>query len=76
MKKSIQGRLDELVERFEELSHLLSEPSVISNQDRFRDLSKEYSRLEEIAKDFNAFKKIEADIRDAEEMQESDDAEL
>ena len=76
MKKSIQVRLDELVERFEELSHLLSEPSVISNQDKFRDLSKEYSRLEEIAKDFNAFKKIEADIRDAEEMQESDDVEL
>ncbi len=76
MKESIQARLGELAERFEEITHLLSEPEVISNQDRFRELSKEYSRLEEIAKDFNAFKKIEVDMRDAQEMQESDDAEL
>ena len=76
MKESIQERLGELVDRFEEIGHLLSEPEVISNQDRFRELSKEYSRLEEIARDFSAYKKIEDDIRDAREMQESDDSEL
>ncbi|MFL2546124.1 MAG: peptide chain release factor 1 [Candidatus Rariloculaceae bacterium] len=76
MKESIQARLGELVERFEEIGHLLSEPAIISNQDKFRDLSKEYSRLEEIARDFSAYQQIEQDIEDAREMESSDDAEL
>ncbi|MGI9257854.1 MAG: peptide chain release factor 1 [Gammaproteobacteria bacterium] len=76
MKASIQERLGSLVERFEEIGHLLSEPEIISDQNRFRDLSKEYSRLEQIAKDFEAFRKVEQGIRDAEEMIESGDPEL
>ena len=46
MKDSIQERLSGLVERFEEIGHLLSDPNVIGDQDKFRDLSKEYARLE------------------------------
>ena len=76
MKDSIQEKLSVLVERFEEIGHLLSEPEVISEQNRFRDLSKEYARLEELAKDFGAYQKLEEGIRDARELQEGDDAEL
>ena len=65
-----------MVDRFEEIGHLLSEPEIIADQNRFRDLSKEYSRLEQIAKDFEAFRKVEQGIRDAEEMIESGDPEL
>ena len=36
MKPSIQSRLERLVERFEEVSALLGDASVISNQDKFR----------------------------------------
>ncbi len=76
MKDSIQEKLSVLVERFEEIGHLLSEPEVISEQNRFRDLSKEYARLGELARDFGAYRKVEEGIRDAREMQEGDDAEL
>ncbi len=76
MKASIQERLGTLVERFEEIGHLLSDPQIIADQNRFRDLSKEYSRLEQIAKDFEAYRKVEQGIRDAEEMVESGDSEL
>jgi peptide chain release factor 1 len=76
VKASIQERLGSLVERFEEIGHLLSEPEIIADQNRFRDLSKEYSRLEQIAKDFEAYRKVEQGIRDAEEMIESGDPEL
>ncbi|MCZ6498456.1 MAG: peptide chain release factor 1 [Gammaproteobacteria bacterium] len=76
MKASIQERLSVLVERFEEIGHLLSDPEVISEQNRFRDLSREYARLEELAKDFKAHQEGEKGIRDAREMLESDDVEL
>ncbi len=76
MKDSIQEKLSVLVERFEEIGHLLSDPEIISAQNRFRDLSKEYARLQELAQDFSAFQKVEEGIRDAREMQQSDDAEL
>ena len=76
MKASIQERLGTLVDRFEEIGHLLSDPEVIADQNRFRDLSKEYSRLEQISKDFEAYRKVEQGISDAKEMIESGDSEL
>ncbi len=76
MKSSIQEKLSTLVERFEEIGHLLSDPEVISAQNRFRDLSKEYARLERLARDFSAYRQVEEGIQDAREMQESDDTEL
>ncbi len=76
MKDSIQEKLSVLVERFEEIGHLLSDPEIISAQNRFRDLSKEYARLQELAQDFSAYQKVEEGIRDAREMQQSDDVEL
>ena len=76
MKESIKERLTVLVERFEEISHLLSQPDVISEQTRFRDLSKEYARLEPLVKDFTAYQKLLEDIEEAEEMSGSSDPEL
>ena len=48
MKESLLLRLDEISERYEELGVLLSDPSVISDQNKFRDFSKEYSDLEPV----------------------------
>ena len=41
MKESVYRKLETLVERYEEVEALLSESSVISDQDHFRALSKE-----------------------------------
>ena len=65
-----------LVERFEEVGHLLSDADVIADQNRFRDLSKEYARLEALAKDFGAYQRLERDVAAAQEMCSSEDAEL
>ena len=48
MKASIRERLSQVSERYEEIGLLLSDPSVFSDQNRFRDLSKEYSQLEPV----------------------------
>ena len=48
MKASLQGKLDKLADRFEELAGLLSDPDVISNQNQFRDLSREYAEIDPV----------------------------
>lgn len=55
MKPSLQSKLTTLVEQHEENGHLLSDPSVIADQDRFRRLSKEYADLEPLVHAFRAY---------------------
>jgi peptide chain release factor 1 len=76
VKRSIEEKLSRLVERHEEVAHLLSEPSVIGDNDKFRELSKEFARLEPVAKSFAEFAHLSAELRDASEMVQSDDEEL
>jgi peptide chain release factor 1 len=76
MKESIREKLTVLAERYEEVSRLLSEPATIADKERFRDLSREYARLDPLARDFALYGKIERDLAAAEELAESDDAEM
>lgn len=62
MKSSIINKLDALQERYEEVQALLSDPSIIADQDRFRVLSKEYAQLTDIVTCFRLWKKIQEDI--------------
>jgi len=73
VKASIRDRLVELKERYEEVSQLLSDSGVIADKDKFRDLSREYSRLEPVVKDFAAFEAVAADLAEAEEMRSAAD---
>ncbi|MEZ8102094.1 peptide chain release factor 1 [Vibrio bivalvicida] len=76
MKASILTKLETLVERYEEVQHLLGDPDVIGNQDKFRALSKEYSQLEEVTKCFQAYQQAQEDLVAAEEMAKEDDEEM
>ncbi|EAR56501.1 peptide chain release factor 1 [Photobacterium sp. SKA34] len=76
MKQSILVKLETLVERYEEVQHLLGDPSVLADQNRFRALSKEYSQLEEVTKCFQAYQQAKEDLVAAEEMAQEDDAEM
>ena len=44
MKESLLNKLQQLVGRHEEISGLLSDPEVMGDQNRYRDLSREYDR--------------------------------
>ncbi|EGR2286756.1 peptide chain release factor 1 [Vibrio parahaemolyticus] len=76
MKASILTKLETLVERYEEVQHLLGDPDVIGDQDKFRALSKEYSQLEEVTKCFQAYQQAQDDLAAAEEMAKEDDEEM
>ena len=65
MKDSIRQKLDGLQDRYEELAALLSDPDIISNQDKFRKLSIEYSELEPVTKCYSDYQQAEADKAEA-----------
>ena len=46
MQESILRRLDSIVERHQEVEQLLAQPDVIADQEKFRELNREYSRLQ------------------------------
>ncbi len=74
MKPSIRQKLDKLSERFEEVGRLLADPEVLGQQNRFRDLSMEYARLEPLAQRYREYLGAEADLKTAEEMSADADA--
>ncbi len=76
MKPSIQNKLENLVDRLEEISHLLSDPKVMGDQNRFRDLSKEYAQLEPVVQCFQQYQRTGEDIAAAEAMMQDDDPEM
>src|SRR5690606_11426811 len=76
MKESVYRKLEGLTERYEEVQALLSDASVISDQSKFRELSKEYSQLEGISKAFADYQQAQQDLASAEEMQKDTDSEM
>ncbi len=61
-------RLVEFVNRHDELSVLINDPDIISNQEKWRSLMKEYSTVTPIAEKYNDYKNTKKAIDDALEM--------
>jgi len=76
MKESLLHRLDTISERYEELAALLSDPEVISDQNKFRDYSKEYSELEPVVKCFSQYRQAMEDIEEAQSLMQDGDADM
>ncbi len=76
MKDSIRLKLESVRDRFEEIAGLLADPDIIADQNQFRDLSKEYSRVEPVVKSFQQYEGILDDIAAAEEMASDEDDEV
>jgi len=49
MLPTLRRKLEALADRRDELERLLADPAVAGDQDRFRALSREFSRLEPLA---------------------------
>ncbi|MGM0571592.1 MAG: PCRF domain-containing protein, partial [Pseudomonadota bacterium] len=76
MKPSIQARLEQLVDRFEEVSALLGDPGVIADQKQFRELSKEFAEIEPVVQCFRAWRRTLDDLATAEELAREGDADM
>ncbi len=76
INNSLIRKLDSLNERYEEVSNLLSDPDIITDQNKFRDLSKEYSTLQPIQQAYSDYQQAQKTLKEAAEMLAADDGEL
>ncbi|CUR53578.1 Peptide chain release factor 1 [Serratia symbiotica] len=74
MKSSIINKLETLQERYEEIQILLGDALIISDQNKFRALSREYSQLTDISCCFLKWRQIQSDLKTAKIME--DDPEM
>ncbi len=68
MKASIRRKLEQVADRYEEITALLSDPEVQNDQQRFRALGQEYAQLEPVVACYHDYRHAEADLSSANEM--------
>jgi len=61
-------RLEKTVARYDELTALLSDPAVIRQQDKYRELSKEHSALAPLVQAYQKYRKARADVLNLREI--------
>ncbi|MEL0321218.1 MAG: PCRF domain-containing protein, partial [Gammaproteobacteria bacterium] len=76
MKPSLLSRLDQLVDRHEELAALLADPEVIGNQTQFVAFSQEYSEIEPVVQLVQKRRLLDADRVELESYLSGDDADM
>ncbi|MDR2784140.1 MAG: PCRF domain-containing protein, partial [Treponema sp.] len=70
-------RLDSMLRRYEELSTLVQDPELVKNQNKYRDLMREYSQLGEIAVANNGIEILTTQCSDAKTLlQEEKDSDM
>ncbi len=73
MTPTLRRKLEALAERREELERLLAEPDVVADNNRFRDLSREFAQLEPVATALADEARAKADLAAAEGMRADPD---
>jgi len=76
LNKSLKFKLDQLLDRYEELGALLSDSDVISDQNRFRSYSKEYADIEPVVICFRQFESESSELEDAQAMLKDPDDDI
>jgi len=76
MNTSVLTKLEQLSMRLEEVGAMLSDPSVASDQNKFRELSIEYAQLTPVNSQFSQYLATQEDIEAAETMLLEDDDEM
>lgn len=76
MKSAVETKLKNAYARYEELKTALSDPSATDDLNRFREFSKEYASLEDLAMSYQRYLAYLKEREDAELLLNEDDAEM
>ena len=76
MKASILAKLDNLNERYQEVAALLSDAETIADQNKFRDLSKEYAELEPVVKAYLSYQEVLNNLAEAKLLLKDSDPDI
>jgi len=76
MKASLQTKLEQLIERYEELGALLSDAETIANQNLYRAYSKEYSEIEPVVQCYRKYQQISGELEETKLMLQDKDSDI
>lgn len=76
MKASILTKLDNLDERYQEVAALLSDSETIADQNKFRELSKEYAELEPVVKAYIDYRDVINNLQEAKLLLKDSDPDM
>ncbi|MCX7087584.1 MAG: peptide chain release factor 1 [Methylococcales bacterium] len=76
MKASIKLKLEQLTDRFDEISALMSSPEIQSDQNKFRLLGQEYAQITPLVECYHDYTNAQDDLVTAQEMAKDSDLEL
>lgn len=76
MKPSLIEKLKHIGYRYADISALISDPDVMANQSRYRDLTKEYAQIEPVVKAYQRYQEVQKAISSAEELLSESDEEM
>ena len=66
------SKLEKLNERFHSVESMMSDPSIVSDQNKFRDLSKEHSQLMPIIQSYDLYKESQKQLSESKKMLETE----
>lgn len=69
-------KLEDVEDRFREVEGLLAQPDILSDQNRYRDLSREHAELNEVVTQFRAYRQLEQEMDDLHELARDQDPEM
>ena len=72
----MKDRLEVICERYNQITEMLSDPSIVSDIKKLTELSKEQRSLENVVNKYNELKQVEQDILDLKEMVHDSDPDL
>ena len=76
MKASLLTKLETLADRHQEVEGLLGDAEVISDQNRFRDLSVEFAHLNDVVAQYQRWQQLQDELEGARQLLEDSDAEM
>lgn len=76
MKPSLQTKLEQLLERYEELGALLSDAEIIADQNQFRAYSREYAEIEPVVLCYRQHINKAEELEEAQIMAKDSDSEI
>jgi peptide chain release factor 1 len=76
MKASILAKLDNLDERYQEVAALLSDSETIADQNKFRELSKEYAEIEPVVKAYLDYRDVINNLQEAKLLLKDSDPDM
>ena len=76
MNQTLRSKLEQLIERYQELGELLSDNDTISKQNLFRSYAKEYSEIESVVLTYRERQQKASELTEARQMVEDVDPEI